>query len=57
MTEILEWPELERMSREQLFSLITGIREGLAHTEDAEGFCLGLAKDLKVDVRANHDAI
>jgi len=51
MPEILPWPELEAMSREELLKIIQDIRQDLCYCEDAQDMCLGLAEQLKVDMR------
>lgn len=50
--KILDWPELNEMSREELLCLIAKIRGDLAYCEDADGFCESWAKQLKVDASA-----
>jgi len=48
MPEILDWPELEEMSKEDLLKLIQEIRESLCYAEDC--CCMSFAEMLKVDV-------
>jgi len=49
MAKVLDWPELEEMSQEELLKLVQEIRQNLCRTEDASDFCLVLAEHLKVD--------
>jgi hypothetical protein len=51
MPEVLEWPELEEMSKEELLKLVQSIRQDLVCCEDAQDMALGLAEQLRVDLR------
>jgi len=49
MPEILDWPELEEMTKEELIALIQSIRQNLCYAEEC--ICVDLSEQLKVDIR------
>jgi hypothetical protein len=49
MPEILDWPELNEMTKEEIISLIQSVRQYLCYAEEC--ICVDLAELLKVDVR------
>jgi len=49
----LDWPELNEMDRDALLGLIAKIRESLSYCENGTEFCLGLGKQLKVDLNGS----
>ena len=51
MPKILEWPELEEMSKQNLLLLIDQVRATIVYAEHADDALLDIARRLRVDMR------